>query len=100
MRLTQLQIQTIIQVVSRIVGMTASSYFFGSQLNDKAKGGDVDILIETEQKLSRIDRGKIKMELEQALGLPVDILVRVKTTEPTPFQVIVKAHAARIETNS
>lgn len=99
MRLTQLQIQTIIQVVSHIAGMAASIYLFGSRLNDKAKGGDVDILIETEQKLSRIDQGEIKMELEQALGLPVDILVRVKNTEPTPFQAIVQAHAARIETN-
>lgn len=99
MRLTQLQIQTFIPVVSRSAGMVVSIYLFGSRLNDKTKGGDVDILIETEQKLSRIDQGKIKMELEQAMGLPVDILVRVKNTEPTPFQAIAKAHAARIETN-
>jgi hypothetical protein len=40
------------------------------------------------QHLSRIEQAKINMELEQALGLGVDILVHVRTTEPTPFQTI------------
>ena len=37
------------------------------------------------------------MELEQALGLPVDISVYVRNTEPTPFQLIAHAHATRLE---
>ena len=37
------------------------------------------------------------MELEQVLGLPVDILIQVRNTEPTPFQALAQAHAERLE---
>lgn len=100
MRLTKQQIQNITQVISRFAGVTTSIYLFGSRLNDQVRGGDVDILIETDQRLSRIEQGKIKMELEQALGLPVDILFHVRNTEPTPFQTIVRAQAVRLEASS
>jgi predicted nucleotidyltransferase len=97
MRLTTQQIQIINQVVSRFAGETAAVYLFGSRLNDQVRGGDVDILIEMDQRPSRIERGRVKMELEQKLGLPVDILIKVRNTEPTPFQVIAHAHAVRLE---
>jgi len=63
----------------------------------RPRGGDADLLIEADQRLSRIEQGRIKMELEQVLGLPVDILVQVRNAEPTPFQTIAKAHAKRLE---
>jgi len=97
MRLSVQQRRIITRVVSRFAGEAAEVYLFGSRLNDQARGGDVDILIETDRQLSRIDRGRIKMELERSLGLPVDILVHVRHTEPTPFQTIARAHAARLE---
>lgn len=97
MRLTKEQIQIIGKVVSRIAGDKADTYLFGSRVNDQAKGGDVDMVIEVDQRLSRLDRGRIKMELEQALGLPVDVLVHVRGTELTPFQTIAHAHAERLE---
>jgi predicted nucleotidyltransferase len=93
MRLTKEQIRIITKVVSRIAGEKAEVSLFGSRVNDQAKGGDVDMFIEVDQRLSRLDRGRIKMELEQALGLPVDILVHVRDTELTPFQTIAHAHA-------
>lgn len=96
MRLTKEQIWIIAEVVSRIAGEKAEVSLFGSRVNDQAKGGDVDMLIEVNQRLSRLDRGRIKMELEQALGLPVDILVHVRDTERTPFQIIAHAHATRL----
>ena len=96
MRLTKEQIRIIAKVVSRIAGEKAEVSLFGSRVNDQAKGGDVDMLIEVNQRLSRLDRGRIKMELEQALGLPVDILVHVRDTERTPFQTIAHAHATRL----
>ena len=98
MRLTKEQIQVIAKVVSRIAGDNAQPYLFGSRVDDQAKGGDVDMVIEVDQKLSRLDRGRIKMKLEQALGLPVDVLVHVRDTELTPFQKIAHAQATRLET--
>jgi predicted nucleotidyltransferase len=97
MRLTTRQAKIIAQLVSRYAGDTAEIYLFGSRLNDQAKGGDVDILIEMDRRLSRIERGRIIMELEQSLGLPVDILVHVRNTEPTPFLKIAHSHAERLE---
>lgn len=96
MRLTAPQIQIITQIVSRFDRDRAESYLFGSRLDDQAKGGDVDILIEMDRRPSRIEQGRVKMDLEQALGLPVDILIQVRNTEPTPFQTIVHAQAARL----
>ena len=54
------------------------------------------MLIEVVQRFSRLDQSRIKMELEQALNLPVDILVHVRDTEPTPFQTIAHANATRL----
>ena len=97
MRLTPQQTWIITEVVSRHAGDTAEIYLFGSRLIDKARGGDVDILIEADRRLSRIEQARIKMELEGALGLPVDLLFHEKNTEPTPFQAIALTHATRLE---
>lgn len=97
MRLTSQQMQAITEVIARLVGDAAEVYIYGSRLNDQAKGGDVDILLETEQHIPRITQGRIKMELERRLGLPIDILVHVKNRELTPFQTIARAHSVRLE---
>lgn len=96
MRLTGEQIRTIYQVVSCIAGDTVDTYIFGSRLKDEARGGDVDILVESDEQLGRIEQAKIKMELEQRLGLPVDLLIRSRKTKPTPFHLIARAHAVRL----
>lgn len=96
MRLTAQQIQIITQAISHFAGDTSSVYLFGSRLNDQARGGDVDILLEVDRHLSRIEQAKMKMGLEQALGLPVDILIHVRNTDPTPFQTIAYLQAVRL----
>jgi predicted nucleotidyltransferase len=98
MRLTPQQIQIITDVVTRLVGATAEAYLYGSRLNEQARGGDIDILIETDRRVSRIAQGRIQMELENRLGLPVDLLIHVRSEKPTPFQVIARLQAARLET--
>ena len=67
MRLTQQQTRLITQAVFRLAGEHAQIFLYGSRLNDNAKGGDVDILIETETPLSLIARAKIKLQLESDL---------------------------------
>ncbi len=97
MRLTEQQIGIISRTVARVAGERAETYLFGSRLNDQARGGDVDILIEVDQQLGRMEQAKLKMELEQGLGLPVDLLIRSRNAKPTPFQFIARAGAARLE---
>lgn len=96
MRLTQQQTHLITQAIYRLAGTHARVFLFGSRLNDNAKGGDVDILIETETPLSLIERAKIKLQLESELGLPVDVIAQTMGIAPTPFQTIARKYAFRL----
>ena len=97
MRLNPEQVRLIVDAVSLWAGPGAEVYLFGSRLNDAVSGGDVDILVEADAALSLIQRARIKMELESQLDLSVDIISRARNTAPTPFQVIARADAARLE---
>ncbi len=96
MRLTKQQIDAITQTVVRLAGNDAAVYLFGSRLNDQAKGGDIDLFIESDTQLSLIQRAQIKMQLESQLGLPVDIVSKSRFAVATPFQDIAKSHATRL----
>lgn len=96
MRLTKQQTHAITQTVSRLAGTGAVVYLFGSRLNDQAKGGDIDLLIESDMSLSLIHRAKTKMELESQLGLPVDIVSKSRDACATPFQTIAQFNSAQL----
>lgn len=97
MRLTPSQIHAITQTVSRLTGGTAEVFLFGSRLDDRARGGDIDLLIETSTPLALVERARIKMELESLVSLPVDIVSQVRNSASTPFQRIARANAVRLE---
>lgn len=100
MRLTREQTRSILETVSRLAGAGSIVYLFGSRLDDGAKGGDVDLLIETDRPLKLIERARIKVELEAGLGLPVDIVAQNRNGASTPFQRIARAQATRLEVES
>ncbi len=97
MRLTKQQTHIITQTVTRLIGIDAAVYVFGSRLNDQTKGGDIDLLIESDTPLSLIHRAQIKMELESQLGLPVDIVAKTRGVATTPFQSIAQSHSVQLE---
>lgn len=78
MRLTSDQVLTILGTASRLSGEDAVVYLFGSRLDDRARGGDVDLLIETPQGLTLLERARLKVKLEDGLGLPVDTRFKIK----------------------
>jgi len=94
MRLLDSQMDSIKTVISRHAGNGCRVYLFGSRLNDQARGGDIDLLIETARHLSRMQRARLKMAIESAVGLPVDLVVRAEDKTPTAFQRIAKLHSA------
>lgn len=96
MRLTQEQMQKIVQTVSRLTGSGGEVFLFGSRLDDRARGGDIDLLVETDTPLTLIGRAQIKLALESDLGLPVDIIAQTRNAVPTPFQTIARARAIRL----
>lgn len=97
MRLSTEQTRQITRTVSQLTGGSADVYLFGSRLDDAARGGDIDLLLESAAPLGLIQRARIKMELEAQLGLPVDIVEHVRDTPATPFQSLARARATRLE---
>ena len=97
MRLTKQQTEVITQTVTRLAGNGTAIYLFGSRLNDQAKGGDIDLFIESDTQLSLIHRAQIKMELESQLGLPVDIVSKSRGAVATPFQIIAQSQSIQLE---
>lgn len=97
MRLSGEQKKFILQTINRLVGEGATVYLFGSRLDVQSKGGDVDLFIESDTPMTYLQRAQLKMELENRLGLPVDIVAKARSATPTPFQTIARARAARLE---
>ncbi|OAI07088.1 nucleotidyltransferase family protein [Methylomonas methanica] len=96
MRLSKEQTQLIAETILGIAGTDVAVYLFGSRLNDQAKGGDVDLFIESDQPISLLRRAQIKMQLESQLGLPVDIICQARVTKASPFRQIAKGSAVKL----
>ena len=97
MRLTNEQISAILETTTKIGGRDVEVLLFGSRLDDCARGGDVDLIIETDAGLSVLERARIKATLEERLGLPVDIVAVQRQRQLAPFQPIAKSDAVRLE---
>lgn len=97
MRLSPDQCQLILATVRQHVAGQARVLLFGSRLDDHARGGDVDLLIESETALPLMQRATIKNELEQRLALPVDVIALQSGHAATPFQAIALAQAVLLE---
>jgi predicted nucleotidyltransferase len=96
MRLTPAQIATIQSTAQALLGGDAQVWLYGSRLDDKRKGGDIDLLIESSQKASIMNRAKIKYHVEAALQLPVDILMVQTGQVASPFEAIARKRAVSL----
>ena len=95
MRLNSDQTRLIVQGVRRHLGPRAAVWLFGSRLDDSKKGGDVDLYVETESHDLR-DELRCKIELEEKLDMPVDLLVR-SVQEDSPIARIAKGQGQQLE---
>ena len=77
MRLSKEEIEFIKKEIKKLID--GDIYIFGSRIDDKKKGGDVDIFIIPKEKLSVKDRvrlaNEIKINLEYELMLLVDVVI-------------------------
>ena len=89
MRLSTRQITTIKQTVTSLLGSDGVQIFlFGSRLNDDAKGGDIDLLIETAVKQANRASmaSKIMASLQIRLGdQHIDVLLVDPNTTNKPI---------------
>ena len=96
MRLSQKQSQLIIETVRSVVNEEASISLFGSRLDDGAKGGDVDLFVESDQPIPLMQRAQIKMLLETRLELPVDLVCKTRGAKASAFQQIAQGSAVKL----
>jgi len=94
MRLTQHQCQAIVSATKSVFGNNAKVWLFGSRLDDFKHGGDIDLLLFSEQpikdEISQI--AKFKYQLYQSIG-EQKIDTQMLTTPPTDFQQLMLENA-------
>ena len=86
MRLTAEQCQAIERLAHEWLGECVRVQVFGSRLNDAACGGDVDLLVQADHPVSVAQKAELGWRLEQALDLPVDLVVIDPEGPRTAFQ--------------
>ena len=78
MRLTDMQIQTIRQLAQQIVGANATVRVFGSRLDDTARGGDLDLMLELSEPVGNpaLMAAQMSAQVSHAMhGRKVDVLL-------------------------
>ena len=85
-RLDSQEIEIVRTMVERIVGKGSKVRVFGSRSNDSKHGGDLDLLVESEAPVDAIRRADLKIDLEEKLALPLDIIFLEKGKKRSAFQ--------------
>jgi len=97
MRLAPRQRDQILSLIRDQAGQGTDVWLYGSRLDDTARGGDVDLLIQPEKPLAYLQQAALHAELEQTLRLPVDLSFVDRCHGPSHFQRSVRAAAVRLE---
>ena len=91
MRLQPEQAKTIKDTVERLVGPSSRVWLFGSRVNEALRGGDIDLLVETDEIVPNRVKTlcKIKGALVMVLGdRKLDVLLKDASTPDVPvFEV-------------
>ena len=96
MRLSPQQNATIRQVVSDALGSDTKIWLFGSRTNDQAIGGDIDLLIESDEAISLRQILRTQVQLEMQLQLPVDLITLTANKPATPIANIARLTGIRL----
>jgi uncharacterized protein len=97
MRLSTAQTRVILHCIRQQFGADANVMLFGSRLDDAARGGDVDLLVESAAPATLRQRALATMALEKALELPVDIVALHRGTPGSAFARIALSRAQPLE---
>jgi predicted nucleotidyltransferase len=93
MRLTERQATKIREAVTRVYGPGSEVVLFGSRVDDRKRGGDIDLLVRPGPDFegSRL-QAKIRLlgELERALGLRKIDVVLEHPEDPRPIEKVAR----------
>ena len=88
MRLSQQTQQIIRDTVREIFGVEANVKLFGSRIDDDARGGDIDLLVELPSVTAEIERKTMQLAARLQLRIgdqPIDVLVLDPSTPRQPI---------------
>lgn len=88
MRLNQHQQIAIKQATEAMFGAEAEVRVFGSRLDDTRKGGDIDLIVSTQQPIEHpaLDAAKLSARLSRVFdGRKVDVLIHAPTLKELPI---------------
>lgn len=96
MRLTETQVTLIKQTVHDCFGPDASVTLFGSRVDDNARGGDIDLLIELTKlpanPASEVARFVAKLQTSQLGDQRIDVILHDRQAPMSPIQEIAQAN--------
>ncbi len=102
MRLAKSQRREIISILKARYGEHSRIWLFGSRVDDHARGGDVDLYIESETK--RLHQGAIRQRHDAALalenvmgGITVDLLVHYPGEPEQSLQTLAKSRGVQLD---
>jgi predicted nucleotidyltransferase len=86
MRLSQFEADTIKNVAREIWGSAVMVYLFGSRVDDRKKGGDIDLYIqlpvEQDSKTLMLQKARFLGKLDLLLGeQKIDVLIKTKNNQ-------------------
>jgi len=92
MRLDARLVPSIVGAVRDQFGSNAGVWLFGSRTDDEARGGDIDLYIETDLDRDLVARRiRLAMALEALIGeRRVDLVVRPRSRAPAPIDRIAR----------
>lgn len=98
MRLTDTEKQAIIDVILTHLSSHAKIWLFGSRVGDKAKGGDIDLFIETPPLENAFQRKiQCRIALSDKIGeQKIDLLVHESHLAPEPIHIHAKKSGLRL----
>lgn len=98
MRLSPQQVSDIVRLTHEHVHPQAKVWLFGSRVDDNARGGDIDIYIETpaidDPGLAKIH---LRLAFEDAWGeCKVDLVLHQQTNPEQPIHVLARTEGIRL----
>lgn len=94
MRLSPAQIDIIKSTAHAVLGEGAQVTLFGSRVDDRQKGGDVDLYVELAQP-DLMKKIRCKVRLQDQLDMPVDLIVK-PLGDRSPIALIAKHEGVRL----
>ncbi len=98
-RLTPHQQETIRQTVLAVAGAGASVRLFGLRVDDRLRGGDIDLLVELDHPVSQpvLISARLAAQLQRALGEQrIDVIIAAPNVVEQPIHRVARAQSVEL----